>query len=360
MSRQDRDQLRKGRGAKSNLPGRFDQRYAEAADDGWAILEEPLEPLHTEVYPEAARSIIATNNSPDIPFSQSINPYRGCEHGCVYCYARPSHAYVDLSPGLDFETQLFYKQDAAALLRKALAAKKYQCSPIALGANTDPYQPIERQYAVTRSILETLSSCNHPVTIVTKGAAIIRRDIDLLADMAARNLVSVAVSITTLEAPLKRTLEPRAASPSARLAAISMLAEAAIPVSVMVAPVIPALTDHELEPILNRSAEAGAESATYVMLRLPYEVKPLFEQWLQAHQPLKATHVMSLLTAMHAGKAYDSSFGKRRTGAGVFAKLFAARFQLACRKLGLAQGMGNSLSCDQFTPPENSPQIRLL
>ncbi|MDX1562528.1 MAG: PA0069 family radical SAM protein [Gammaproteobacteria bacterium] len=278
MSYPDRHAPRRGRGAASNPASRFDSTATLADDDGWGILDEPLPSLETVVQAEAARKIIAHNNSPDIPFTQSINPYRGCENGCVYCYARPSHGYVGLSPGLDFETKLFYKDNARALLAQELAARRYECSPIALGSNTDPYQPIERRYRITRDILELLSDCDHPATIVTKGAALIARDIDLLASMAKRNLVAVFVSVTTLDKNLKRTLEPRAASPASRLAVIEKLSAAGVPVGVMVAPVIPALTDHEAEKIIEAAAAAGAKSASYVMLRLPHEVAGLFRE----------------------------------------------------------------------------------
>jgi DNA repair photolyase len=346
-----RDKPRTGRGAASNIAGRFESTRAETQDDGWGILDEPLPPLQTTVSVDTSRSIIAHNNSPDISFTQSINPYRGCEHGCVYCYARPSHAYLNLSPGLDFETRLFYKPDAVRLLKEELAAKNYKCSPIALGANTDPYQPIEREYQVTRGILETLSDCNHPATIVTKGAAIIERDIDLLAGMAKRNLVGVMVSVTTLDKELKRKLEPRAASPAARLAVIRKLAEAGVPVGTLVAPVIPVLTDHEAEQILEAVAQAGATSAGYVMLRLPHEVNPLFQEWLQTHEPLKAEHVMSRMRELRGGKDYDATFGKRQKGEGVFAQLFKQRFELACRKYGLNREHRWQLDTTQFRPP---------
>jgi len=342
---------RTGRGAVSNPVGRFESIRTEAQDDGWGMLEEPLPPVHTTVQVDASRSIISRNDSPDIPFTQSINPYRGCEHGCVYCYARPSHAYLNLSPGLDFETKLFYKPDAIKQLKAELAAKSYECSPIALGANTDPYQPIEREYRVTRQILETLSDCNHPATIVTKGAAIIERDIELLASMAKRNLVAVYISVTTLDKNLKRTLEPRAASPAARLAIIRKLADAQVPVGILMAPVIPVLTDHELENIVAAAAQAGATTASYVMLRLPYEVNPLFQEWLQTHEPLKAEHVMSRMRELRGGKDYDSRFGVRQKGEGVFADLFRKRFELACRKHGLNKAGRKQLDTSKFVPP---------
>jgi len=359
---QNRSQLRPGRGAASNPAGRFEPSRSEAADDGWGILDEDLPRLETIVQAEAAKRIIARNNSPDVPFTQSINPYRGCEHGCVYCYARPSHSFVNLSPGLDFETRLFYKQDAAKLLAKELSAKSYECSPIALGANTDPYQPIERKYRVTRSVLELLSNCEHPATIVTKGAALIERDIELLADMAERRLMAVFVSITTLDRKLKRTLEPRAASPAARLATIRRLSDAGVPVGVMVAPVIPALTDHELENILDAAAAAGASSANYVMLRLPHEVAGLFNEWLALNEPLKAKHVLSRLKEMRGGRENDPAFGSRMRGSGNYAKLFRQRFELASRKLGLDRADSRfALDTTRFRPPSpTSPQQSLF
>jgi DNA repair photolyase len=360
MSEPDRHQPRRGRGAASNPANRFETTDLIAADDGWGSLDEPLPALETRVLPEAARTIIARNASPDIPFTQSINPYRGCEHGCVYCYARPSHGYAGLSPGLDFETRLFYKDNAVALLTRELAAKRYECSPISLGANTDPYQPIERRYRITRGILELLSDCNHPATIVTKGAALIERDIALLASMAERNLVAVFVSVTTLDRTLKRTLEPRAASPAARLGVIAKLRQAGVPVGVMVAPVIPALTDHEAEHILAAAAEAGAEHASYVMLRLPHEVAPLFREWLETHEPLKAAHVMSRVHALRGGRDNDPRFGSRLRGEGVFAEMFGQRFELACRRLGLNRAPLQPLDTSGFLPPASGPQMPLL
>jgi DNA repair photolyase len=353
---------RKGRGAASNPANRFDKTRSLVEDDGWGSLDEPLPELATIVRADTARTIIARNASPDIPFTQSINPYRGCEHGCPYCYSRPSHGYAGLSPGLDFETRLFYKADAARLLEKELSAKDYACSPIALGTNTDPYQPIERRYRVTREVLELLSACDHPATIVTKGAALIGRDIDLLADMARRRLMAVFISVTTLDARLKRKLEPRAASPSARLEAIRRLSEAGVPVGVMVAPVIPALTDHELERILEAAVKAGAVTAGYVMLRLPYEVRDLFGEWLEVHEPLKAGHVMSRVRALRGGRDNDAQFGTRMRGTGTYARLFAQRFEVAKRKLGIAESDGRlELDTSRFRPPTPfSPQQSLF
>jgi DNA repair photolyase len=354
---------RTGRGAVSNPAGRFATTEHVAIDDGWGVLDEAMPRLVTEATAEAARSIITRNNSPDIPFDRSINPYRGCEHGCVYCYARPAHAYVDLSPGLDFETRLFYKPQAAELLRREITAPGYQCRAIALGANTDPYQPIERRYAITRSILETLSEFDHPVTIVTKGAALIRRDIELLADMARRHLVSVAISLTTLDSKLKRTLEPRAASSSARLAAMRMLADAGVPVAVMLAPIIPALTDHELESLIEAAAQARCTHAGYVVLRLPHEVQPLFEEWLEVNEPLKARRVMARMREFHRGRSYDATFGLRQRGTGAHAQLLARRFARACTAHGLEHRHSPSLDTEQFERRRGiaeSAQLKLL
>jgi DNA repair photolyase len=328
---------------------------AEIVDDGWGTIDEPLPPLETVVMPEPARTIISRNDSPDLDFSQSINPYRGCEHGCIYCYARPSHAYLNLSPGLDFETRLFYKADAAALLERELAAPGYRCTPITIGANTDPYQPIERDYRVTRSVIEVLVRCRHPFSIITKSA-LIERDLDLLAPAARERLVQVFVSITTLSNELKRTLEPRTASPAARLRVIRNLTEAGIPVGVMVAPVIPVLTDSELESILAAAAEAGAKSAGYVLLRLPHEVKDLFREWLEVHEPLKAKHVLSRLHAMRGGRDYDSRWGVRQRGEGEYARLLKKRFELACERHGLNRERRIEHDCTSFTPPAVGPQ----
>jgi len=329
-----RPAVRIGRGAVSNPAGRFEPTRAEAVDDGWGSLDQELPPLPTTVQPEPARSIISRNKSPDIPFDQSINPYRGCEHGCIYCYARPSHGYLNLSPGLDFETKLFYKADAARLLEQELSARNYRCSPITIGANTDPYQPIEREYRVTRSIIEVLAKRRHPFSIITKSA-MIERDIDLLAPLARDNLVYTLVSVTTLDNDIKRTLEPRTASPAARLRAIRSLSAAGIPVGVMVAPVIPVLTDSELEKIIEAAAAAGARSAGYVLLRLPYELKDLFREWLEQHEPLKARHVWSRLHDMRAGRDNDPRWGHRQRGEGQYADLLAQRFAAACARYGL-------------------------
>ena len=347
----------KGRGALSNPTGRFAVTHTEGVDDGWYAQETPTS-VATHVEPEHARSIITSNDSPDIGFEASINPYRGCEHGCIYCYARPSHAYVGLSPGLDFETRLFYKVGAASLLRQELARPGYVCKIIALGANTDPYQPIERQLHVTRDVLEILRSCHHPVTIVTKGTLVLR-DLGLLAELARDGLVSVMVSITSLDPDIKRTLEPRTASPQARLRIIQALSTAGIPVGVFVAPVIPVITDHELEDIVAAAANAGAGSANYVLLRLPYEVKTLFNEWLEEHHPLRAQHVMSVIASMRDGRANDPRFGSRMRGTGPFAELLRTRFRLACQRANISS-VRPSLNTQLFRPPQtDSGQLSL-
>jgi DNA repair photolyase len=358
-TRGDRGAPTKGRGAPSNLEGRYESWTREAVDDGWAREEEALPRLETVVTAETAKSIIARNDSPDIPFDQSINPYRGCESGCSYCYARPSHAYLGLSPGLDFETRIFAKTNAAELLRKELAAPGYRASPIALGANTDPYQPAEAELRITRSILEVLAECEHPFTIVTKRA-LVERDIDLIAPMAARDMARVYVSVTNLDAELARKLEPRASAPYRRLEAIRRLVAAGIPSGVLVAPVIPFITDRHLEEILERASEAGATEAGYILLRLPHEVAPLFKQWLATHYPLKAEHVMSLVHQMRGGKDYDSTFGVRHRGTGNFAELIGKRFALACERLGLNSGRRGGLDTSRFRAPRSGPQMALF
>lgn len=356
----ERPLIFKGRGASSNTVGRFERHGREACDDGWGSLDAELPPLRTEVAVDAARSILSHNDSPDIPYDRSINAYRGCEHGCIYCYARPSHAYLGLSPGLDFESRLFVKPQAAQLLRKELSRPGYRCAPIALGSNTDPYQPIEREYRVTRQILEVLLECRHPVTIVTKSA-LIERDLDLLLALAAQKLVHVALSITTLDHTLARKMEPRATAPQRRLETIAALAAAGIPTAVMTAPIIPALNDSAMESILEAARDAGACSAGYVLLRLPHELAELFEQWLRLHVPLKAEHVMSLIRQSRGGKPYDTAFGSRMTGQGPFADMIAQRFRLAVKRLGLEQWP--PLDTSRFTPPaprKDTPQLSLF
>ena len=340
----------KGRGALSNPVGRFERTNLEAVHDGWYTEAEP-ESVPTTLEPDRARGIITTNDSPDIPFTQSINPYRGCSHGCTYCYARPSHAYMGLSSGLDFETRLFFKADAGKVLEQELARPGYVCKPITIGANTDPYQPDERQMKVTRSILEVLTRARHPVSLITKGALILR-DLDLLTDLAKDQLVTVAVSITTLDNGTKRVMEPRAASPEARLRAVRELNEAGVPTGVMVAPVVPAITDHEMEAILEAASGAGARWAAYVLLRLPYEIKDLFREWLAQHFPDRAAHVMSLIQDMRGGRDNDPNFGSRMRGTGPIAELLRNRFKIACRRLDLHSG-GRQIAAPThlFRPP---------
>ena len=335
-------------------------RVHEAADDGWFVDGEPPAHPRTTVREESARSIISRNQSPDVPFDQSINPYRGCEHGCFYCFARPSHSYLELSPGLDFETKLFAKTNAAERLRAELARPGYRCSPIALGANTDPYQPIERRYRITRQILELLAECRHPFSIVTKNA-LVERDLDLLAPLAAKKLVKVFLSVTTLDNRLAAKMEPRASAPHRRVQAMRALSEAGVPVGVMFAPVLPMVNDAELEAVLEAARAAGADSAGYVIVRLPHELKTLFREWLDQHLPLRAAHVMSLVQQLRGGRDYDPAFGKRMDGEGVFAQLIARRFRLAHQRLGFRGGRERVLDCSQFVPPRAlTPQGELF
>ena len=348
----------KGRGAVSNASGRFESHRHEAFDDGWDGPAGESRPK-TEIRIDTTRGILARNQSPDIPFDLSLNPYRGCEHGCIYCFARPTHAFLGLSPGLDFETRLFSKPNAAALLEEALRKPGYRCRTLALGVNTDAYQPIERRLEITRSVLEVLQRFRHPVALVTKSA-LVERDIDILAEMAGERLVLVNVSITTLDAELARRLEPRAAAPHRRIKTIRTLAEAGIPVSVSVAPIIPVLTDPELDSILSEARQAGAESANYILLRLPLEVSELFQQWLHTHYPLKAEHVMTRVRDTRGGKDYVSEFGVRMRGSGAFADMIAQRFALACKKLGL-QARDYELNRAAFRVPLRSgDQLSLL
>ncbi|HLS86569.1 MAG TPA: PA0069 family radical SAM protein [Burkholderiales bacterium] len=342
------------RGARSFRQGRFERAAREAFDDGWTPEEKEASELATTVAIERARSIVSTNDSPDVGFDRSINPYRGCEHGCIYCYARPSHSYLELSPGLDFETKLFAKTNAAELLRATLAKPGYRPAPIALGANTDCYQPIERKYRITRQILEVLAECEHPVSIVTKSA-LVERDLDILVPMARRNLVKVFVSVGTLDRVLARRLEPRAASPQRRLDVIRRLNGSGVPCGVMVAALIPALNDQTLEQVLEAAAAAGAREAAYVVLRLPNELKDLFREWLEAHYPERAAHVVSIVRQMRGGRDNDPRFGTRMTGLGNYAELIEKRFDVACRRLGL-NGHGAprrriELDCTRFRPP---------
>lgn len=322
----------RGRGALSNPDNRFESYSRDNADDGWEPLAVDPE-ITTTLIHDASRTVISRNDSPDVGFGQSVNPYRGCEHGCIYCFARPTHAYLGLSPGLDFESRIFTKDDAPELLKKELSHPAYRCEPLVVGINTDAYQPTEAKLRITRRILEVLSDVNHPVSLVTKSS-LVERDLDILAPMAARNLVHVSVSITTLDPELARTLEPRAAVPQKRIETLRTLSSSGIPVGVLVAPVIPFLTEHELEPILSRAREAGARSAGYVLLRLPLELKDLFREWLAEHVPLSADHVMNRLKEFHGGKEYDSRFGIRMHGTGLFAELLNQRFRVAARRLG--------------------------
>ena len=339
---------RRGRGAAINSSGRFEPVSRQTEDDGWNSIEE-LPAFKTEVQVEKPRSIISRNESPDIPFDRSVNPYRGCEHGCIYCFARPTHAYMGLSPGLDFEARLFAKPDAPKLLERELAKPGYKVRPIAIGTNTDPYQPIEKEWRIMRQILEVLKAADHPVMIVTKSA-MVTRDIDLLAPMAEKGLAKVGLSVTTLDRKLARLMEPRASTPSRRLEAIKALSEAGIPATVMVAPVIPALNDHEIERILDSGKTAGATQASYVLLRLPLEVSPLFRDWLLRNYPDRYRHVMSLVRSMRGGKDYDADFGKRMKGAGPYAWQIGRRFEMAAKRLELNVAK-RPLNCDLFVPP---------
>ena len=354
----NRTNATKGRGAISNMQGRFEHQEREEFDDGWAREEDEAPALQTQVTEEIARSIITRNKSPDLPFHASINPYRGCEHGCIYCFARPTHSYLELSPGLDFETRLFAKMNAPELVRRELASPSWQPEAISLGINTDAYQPIERRLRLTRQVLEVLHECNQPVGIITKSA-LIERDIDLLADMASRGLAAAAVTITTLDHTIARTLEPRAASPTRRLKTVQRLAEAGIPVSVNVAPVIPFITDHDLEHILQAAAHAGARSAGYIVLRLPWEVSLLFQHWLATHFPDRAERVMGRIRDMRGGKDYNAEFGSRMRGEGIWADLLAQRFKTAMRKTGLdkRQLEFGRLDCTQFRRPLYVPAV---
>jgi DNA repair photolyase len=344
---------RKGRGAASNDTGRFEPEKRVPFDDGWGATDEEPLPLATTLSVDSTRTIIARNDSPDIGFDRSINPYRGCEHGCIYCYARPSHAYLGLSPGLDFESRLFYKPQAASLLAAELRKNGYSCRPIALGSNTDPYQPVERRLGITRSILEVLRDFRHPVTIVTKSA-LIQRDIDILSEMAKDRLAIVTISVTTLDRTLARRMEPRASTPERRLETIAALVAAGIPSGVLTAPMIPALNDSEMEAILERARAAGAASAGYTLLRLPLELKSLFKEWLEEHFPAKAAHVLSLVAQTHGGRLYDSTWSKRMTGSGPYADMLRLRFDRACRKLGFDQRTTRPLDTTRFQPPPQS------
>ena len=340
-----------GRGALSNASSRFDDEKKIRTTDGWDI-EDELPPLRTTLTRDATRTILARNTSPDVPFDRSINPYRGCEHGCIYCFARPTHAYLGLSPGLDFETKILFKPDAAQLLTAELAAPKYKPDVVAMGTNTDPYQPVERELKITRSILKVLSDFNNPVGIVTKNH-LVTRDIDILADMARRNLAEIFLSVTTLDRTLARDMEPRASAPHRRLDAIKALADAGVPVGVMTAPMIPGLNDHEMEAILEKASEAGATRAGFTVLRLPLEIKDLFDEWLRANRPDRAEKVLSLIRQMRGGALYQAEFGLRMRGEGPIAQLLAARFSAAVKRLGLNK-IRYRLDTMRFAVPESA------
>jgi DNA repair photolyase len=349
---------RRGRGAQSNASGRFEPRVAVAFDDGWQSIED-LPPFKTEITVDSARKVITRNSSPDIPFDRSINVYRGCEHGCIYCFARPTHAYLGLSPGLDFESKLFMKPDAPELLERELSARNYSPRTIAIGTNTDPYQPIERRFEIMRRVLEVLERAGHPVGIVTKSN-LVTRDIDILSRMAARKLVRVGISVTSLDGSLSRVLEPRAPTPPRRLEALRALAAAGIPTTVMVAPIIPAINDAEIERILDAAAACGVESAGYVLLRLPLEVRDLFREWLAANFPDRERHVFALIRQTRGGKDYDATFGKRMTGGGPYAWMIRKRFETACARLGLNVNK-TMLTTEHFKPPrQQSEQLSLF
>lgn len=348
----------KGRAALGNPAVRFDRLSAHAVDDGW-YQDDDLPVLRTSVTEEMIGKVITRNTSPDLSFDRSINPYRGCEHGCIYCFARPSHAFLGLSPGLDFETKLIARPNAAEQLRKELSNPRYQPATIAIGTNTDPYQPIEKDRRIMRAVLEVLRDFNHPVAIVTKGT-LIARDVDILADMAAKGLVRVGISVTTLDPAISRAMEPRVPLPAARLRVIRTLTDAGIPVRVMASPLVPALTDHELEAILEAAHDAGAVAASCIMLRLPREVAGLFQDWLVAHFPDRAARVMGRVRASHGGRDYDPEFGKRMTGQGVWAKITQQRFKLAAARLGLDRTLP-PLRCDLFArPPQKGDQLALF
>lgn len=339
----------RGRGAHSNASGRYERFTRVEMDDGWTHEDPEPEKLLTQVFRDASRTAITRNQSPDVPFDRSVNPYKGCEHGCVYCFARPTHAYLGLSPGIDFESKLYFKPEAAKLLERELRAPDYACATMALGTNTDPYQPIEKKYQITRQVLQVLAAFRHPVGIVTKSPLIVR-DIDILGPMAERGLAKVAISVTTIDRKLARAMEPRAATPERRLDAIKLLSKAGIPTSIFMAPMIPALNDAEIEDLLKRGADAGATGAGYVLLRMPLEIKDLFREWLEANYPDRAGRVLSLMRQMRGGKDYDSQWGKRMSGTGPYAKLISQRFRLAAERLGFNK-VSHPLDSSQFKPP---------
>ncbi len=350
---------RRGRGSISRATGRFERYAVEAFDDGWGTADEDPPPLRTDVLPDKSKSIINKNTSPDVGFDRSINPYRGCEHGCVYCFARPTHAYLGFSPGLDFESRLFAKFDAPALLEKELSRPRYKPEVIALGVNTDCYQPIEREHKITRGVLDVLRAFNHPVGIVTKSQ-LIQRDLDILGDMASRDLVTVAISLTTLDRTLARRMEPRAATPARRVDTIQALSDVGVPVTVLMAPVIPGLNDHEIDAVMTAAAEAGATRAGYVLLRLPLEIKALFREWLAEHYPDRAKKVINLIRSMRGGRDYNPCFGERMRGTGPYADLIENRFLAACKRLGL-NAAEHAIDSSNFRVPNNvGPQLGLF
>ena len=350
---------RRGRGATSNRVGRYERETRTAFEDGWEGDGDAPPPLRTRLIPDASRSVIARNSSPDLPFDRSINPYRGCEHGCVYCFARPTHAHLGMSPGLDFETKIMVKRDAPARLAEELRKPSYACAPIAMGTNTDPYQPAEKEERVMRGVLEVLQAHRHPISIVTKGA-LAARDVDILGEMGRARLASVAVSLTTLDNRLSRAMEPRAASPQARLRLIAALARAGVPTGVMIAPVVPAVTDHEIERLLEAAARAGAGWAGWIALRLPMEVEGLFREWLAEAFPDRADKVMARVAELHGGKTYDSTFGRRMTGQGVWSGLIRRRMETGRRRHGLRRE-GPELRRDLFrVPPRAGDQLALF
>jgi DNA repair photolyase len=355
MRRADRQAVQKGRGAVGNPAGRYDSTRLEPVDDGWGSLDEPLPNPATQLIAEFPKRAITHNRSPDVPFDQSLNPYQGCEHGCIYCFARPAHAYLNLSPGLDFETRIFHKPRLAGLLRDELSAPGYRCRVIHVGGNTDPYQPAERALRSTRALLELLLEHRHPLTLITKGALILR-DLDLLRALAERRLVRVYVSFTTLDDELKRTLEPRTASPLARLRVMRELTGAGVPVGAMLAPIIPALTDHEVERMLEAVAGAGVRRAAWLMLRLPFEVAGLFEAWLREHRPQRADRVLNHVRAMRGGRLNDPRYGHRMHPQGAYAALVGARFDAACRRLGLNADEEAPLDTSQFVRDPAGPR----
>jgi DNA repair photolyase len=358
MTHDPRAPRRRGRGALANQGGRFESTLAELDDDGWGSLEEPPREVKTKLHIDNAKTVVSRNSSPDVPFSQSVNVYRGCEHGCIYCYARPTHAYLGLSPGLDFETEIFYKPDAAACLTRELGKRGYVVEPIGLGANTDPYQPVEKRLGLTRAVLEVLQAHDHPVGIVTKSS-LVERDITLLADMASRNVARVSISIPTLNAELARVMEPRTTAPRRRLRTVQALSDAGIPVNVLIAPVIPGLNDTELEEVIGEAKAHGALDVRYSVIRLPLEIAELFEQWLREHYPLKAERVLTLIRDLRDGKLYRSDFAQRMHGTGPIATLLADRFKLARRRANFPGWL--ALDTHRFRPPKlRGPQMELF